>query len=293
MGLVKRTELHNLQASYENYISLTASKQTARRYCGCLATFFSRFPEKASPEEFTRRDAEDYRIWRLREKINPRTINYELAVVRAFWNWMIQMERVTWNPASQVKRLKEKEAEKTSLTIAEQMQLGKGCYVWADRALVALALSTGLRGETLAALEKSEIDFEQERLVIPADKMKAGRNHEIPLPAWVLEILREAPEGLIFNGYATNAASIRYRWNTICRRAGIQPRGIRTARRTFATTLLRSGTDLKIVQDLLGHRNILTTSRYLTPADNQTTREAVNKLPQAIPNEGRDSTANP
>ena len=280
--MARTTELYDLQAQYEHYVSLTASKQTARRYCYCLGNFFSRFPDRKSPEEFTRRDVEDYRIWRLREDASPRTVNYECAVLRAFWNWMRDMERVTWNPASQVKRLKEKDPPKSSLSVADQLSLEKGCFNWADRALLGLALTTGLRGETLVNLDKSEIDFVEERLVIPAEKMKAGRNHEIPLPARVLEILKEAPDGRIFEGYAKNAASLSYRWNCICRRAGIRLKGIRTARRSFATTLLRSGADLRLVQDLLGHRNISTTSRYLTPADSQTTRDAVNKLPIAV-----------
>lgn len=281
-GVARTTELYDLQAQYEHYISLTASKQTSRRYCACLSNFFTRFPDRKHPEEFTRIDIQDYRIWRLREKVSPRTVNYEVAVLRAFWNWMLEMGRVTWNPASQVKRLREKDPPKNSLSVSDQLSLEKGCYRWGDHALLGLALTTGLRGETLVQLEKTEIDFEGQRLVIPAAKMKAGRNHEIPLPARVLEILQGAPDGRIFEGYAKNAASLSYRWNCICRRVGVSLKGIRTARRSFATTLLRSGADLRLVQDLLGHRNISTTSRYLTPADSQTTRDAVNKLPIAV-----------
>lgn len=275
----RKSELYNLQAQYENYVTLTTSRGTAVRYCKSLDAFFSRFPDRLRPEEFTRRDVEDYRIIRLREGRNPRTINYELNVCKAFWNWMTDMERVTWNPFAQVKRLKEKESVHNSLSVSEQMELQKGCFCWEDRALVALSLTSGLRGETLAALERSDIDFQRGALVISATKMKAGRNHEIPLPAWVLRILETAPDGRIFGRYARNAAAVCYRWNTICRRCGLPAKGIRTARRSFATTLIRSGVDLKIVQDLLGHKNILTTSRYLTPADSQTVRDAVDKLP--------------
>lgn len=257
----------------------TTTRNTAVRYCRSLEAFFSRFQDKERPEEFTRRDVEDYRIIRLREGINPRTINYELAVCCRFWKWMMDMDRVKWNPISQIRRLREKEPLKTSLNVSEQLELQKGCYCWGDRALVGLALTTGLRGETLVQLERSEIDFSRGCLTIPATKIKVGRNHEVPIPSWVLTLLQEAPEGRIFEGYAKNADSLYYRWNTICRRAGIAPKGIRTARRSFATTLLRTGADLKLVQDLLGHKNIATTSKYLTPADSATTRAAVDRLP--------------
>lgn len=279
---MKQTELHKLQAMFENYTTLTVSRPTAVRYAKSLEAFFTRFQDKSSPEEFTRRDVEDYRIFRIRDGLSPRTINYDLVVLGMFWKWMMNMDRVTWNPVANVKRLREKEAPKTALSIADQLKLREGAYSWADRALLALALTTGLRGETLAALERSEFDFENSRLTIPAEKMKAGRNHVVPLPAWVLEILKEAPDGRIFEGYARNAGSVRYRWNRICQRAGIPSTGIRTARRTFATTLLRSGADLRIVQDLLGHKNITTTSRYLCPADSGVVREAVERLPDVF-----------
>jgi integrase/recombinase XerD len=278
----KLNELYTLQASYENYVTLTTTKATATRYAKALESFFNRFPDRLSPEDFTRRDIEDYRIWRMRENISPRTINYEVNVLRAFWNWLTQMERVTWNPASQVKRFKEKDSPKTSLSLVEQQALVKGCFSSADRLLLALALCTGLRGETLSKLEKSDVDFANCSLSIGAEKMKAGRNHVIPLPPAVIEMLEELPDGRIFEGYAGSTNSLRHHWNAICRRAGISLRGIRTARRTFATTLIRSGADLKIVQDLLGHKSILTTGRYITPADQQTVRDAVDKLPVLV-----------
>jgi integrase len=191
------------------------------------------------------------------------------------------MDLVVYNPASQVRQLKEKESVHTSLSLEQQQQIWRGCHQWKDRLLVGLALTTGLRGETLAKLDAADIDFEHRCLNIPSAKMKAGRNHVIPLPDWVLAIIKEGPYNgvTLFGKYARTAEGVAYHWNAICRRAGLDGGGIRTARRTFATTMLRSGVDLKTVQDLLGHRNIATTSRYLTPADLPTARAAVEKIP--------------
>lgn len=276
----RQSELHDLQASYENYVSLTASPNTSTRYAKALEQFFKRFSDRSEPEEFSRRDVEDFKIYRLRDKVSARTVNYEVSVVRAFWNWLIQMERVTWNPASKIKRLREKDPPRVSLSVEQQLALYRVCQNTGDDLLVGLALTTALRGDTLSQLTKQEVDFETNRLVIPADKMKAGRNHEVPLRLREIELLRTLPEGRVFEGYAKNPIALRYKWLRICERAGVPSKGLRTARRTVATTLLRSGSDLRLVQDLLGHRNIATTSRYITPADESTVRDAIEGLPE-------------
>lgn len=276
---IKLTGLHKLQAMYEQSITLTTCRATAVRYSQCLEHFFRRFPDIDNPANIDRADIEDYKLLRLREGVKPVTVNYEITVLGGFFKWLMDMEMVSWNPASQVKKLKTQEPQKSSLSLSDQQQLRQGCFTDMDRILVGLALSTGLRGETMSLLEKSDVDFENALLHIPGCKMKAGRNHEVPIPAWLLEMLKGLPDGRIFQGYAKTRSGITYHWNNICRRAGIKATGIRTARRSFATTLLRSGVDLKIVQDLLGHKNIISTSKYITSADSGTIREAISKLP--------------
>lgn len=276
------TKIHYLQAKYESYVTLTASKNTAIRYAKALTSFFTRFQDKKNPDEFTRLEAEDYRVWRRREGISPTSINYEIQIVRGFFNWLIRMDEAEFNPCSKVKRLKEVEAVRQSLTEADQRRLYETAASTGkilDLLLVSLALSTGLRAETLYQLETSDVDFENSALRIPALKMKARRNHEIPIRQSELEIIKTLPEGRFFKDYASSSASLSYKFNKLCKRACIALRGLRIARRSFATTLLRTGADLRLVQDLLAHRNIQTTSRYLTPADISQTREAIERLP--------------
>ena len=283
---MKKTEIENLQAKFENYSFLTTSRATANRYGKALSAFLSKFQDKKSPDEFTRMDVEDYVLYRRKDGISGRGINYEIGIVRAFWNWMLRQDLVAFNPASTVRRQKEIEPERFSLTEAQQNELYRTSRVTKkplDALLVALVLTTGLRAETLIQLEKADVDFEVGTLRIPAVKMKAGRNHEVPLRLDVLDMLREIPEGRIFEGYARTAQTLSYRFNRVLQRAGISLRGLRLGRRSFATTLLRTGANLRMVQDLLGHKNISTTSRYLVTADTSQTREAINKLPNPDP----------
>ena len=49
-------------------------------------------------------------------------------------------------------------------------------------------------------------------------------------------------------------------------------------RRTFATTLLRDGVDLRTVQALMGHADLASTMRYLRPAAGDTMRDKLNAI---------------
>lgn len=274
-------DLHQLQARFERYVTYTASLKTSVKYSKILTTFFSRFEDKKKPTAYSRMDFEDYKIIRLQEGMKAATVNYELTVLGIFWNWLVNMNLVPFNPLSKIRRLKQIEPEKKALSITEQERLYETSRALAfqDQLLVEIALGTGLRAETMAKLEKAHVDFENSKFVIPATIMKAGRNHEVPIRESLLTLLQTAPNGRLFAKYASNGGSLAAKWNAICRRSGIALRGLRVARRTFATTLLRTGADLRLVQELLAHRSVSTTSKYLCAADLDSTRSYLNRLP--------------
>jgi integrase len=62
-----------------------------------------------------------------------------------------------------------------------------------------LALYTGLRDYSLRAARWSEIDFEKQIWMVPASRMKSGREHRVPLPSQAIDALKNI-EPLTFRG---------------------------------------------------------------------------------------------
>lgn len=273
------TMLSKLQAQYERYVDATASVETGKRYSKSLNTFFAYFPEKADPREFSKADVEDFKAYRRKKGVSATTVNYDIQIVRAFWNWMIDMDAVTFNPAK-VKRLKQKDPVRHSLAESAQVDVYAACLNANERLLVGLALTTGLRCKTLIQLERRDFDLERSMLVIPPEKLKNGRSLELPIMAPERVLIRELPEGRLWGDWAKTTDALSRRFTLILKRVGITLRGLRTARRTVATTLLRNGVDVRLVRDILGHANISTTNKYATPATNVEIASAMGVLPR-------------
>lgn len=270
--------LVKLQAQYEKHVYATTSPTSAHRYTKSLDAFFSYFPEKVEPSEFTKMDVEDFKAYRRKAGVSATTVNYDIQIVRAFWNWMIDMGATTYNPAT-VKRLRQKDPLRESLSEPEQKAVYAVCLNANEKLLVGLALSTALRCKTMVELEKSNFDLNRGMVNIPAEKMKSGRALELPLRADVVELVRELPEGRLWGDWARTTEALSRRFTLILKRAGTGLRGLRTARRTVATTLIRNGADVRLVKDLLGHTDIKMTMKYLTPATSAELSAAIARMP--------------
>jgi len=171
----------------------------------------------------------------------------------------------------------------------ENKKTPRGCIV-RDLLLVELALKTGImRRDELANLKSKDIhaDF----LVIRDGK--GGKDRVIPLGPAISQRLhgfikgKEANE----NVFGLKAPCITDKIRKYAKKAGLDNFHTHTMRHKFATDLLEKGTNIKVVQELLGHENLDTTQVYLS-VTNQSLRDAVNVLDKkAITHQDKNASA--
>lgn len=218
-------------------------------------------------------------------ELGVRTKNHHLTVLRAFLRYLLQEEELDVYPPDRVKRFKE-EQRKVKVLYAEELERllhapdtstkeGKR-----DRAILELFFSTGLRLAELRGLNRKDINFDTREISVRGKRNKLrvvflSDQAVAAIKDW-LEIRLDHLHPLFIRkpGQATNILppGEEFRLSRIsiygivkkyARVAGIvTDPSPHTLRHSFATDLLRSGADLRSVQELLGHKDLSTTQIY-------------------------------
>jgi integrase/recombinase XerD len=143
-----------------------------------------------------------------------------------------------------------------------------------QRTILMTAYAAGLRVSEVVHLKVTDID--SQRMVIRVNQGKNRKDRYVMLSPRLLEILRlywhdAHPRDWLFPGDIPGQPITRSAVALACRvarqRSGIQkPITPHSLRHAFATHLLESGTDVRRIQLLMGHRALSTTARYLKVA---------------------------
>jgi site-specific recombinase XerD len=138
------------------------------------------------------------------------------------------------------------------------------------RSILSLTYSVGLRVSEIVNLKIEDID--SKRMIIHIKNAKGRKDRIVPLSQKVLELIRiyfkeYKPKEHLFNGQV----GIKYSsssCNQLVKKYLGKSYHIHQLRHSCATNLLENGTDLKIIQKILGHSNVKTTEIY-THVSNQ------------------------
>ncbi len=136
--------------------------------------------------------------------------------------------------------------------------------------MLSLIYSCGLRCGELLALKPVHID--SKRNIVLLKNSKGQKDRIVPLSPFILEMLREyykiyKPKTYLFEGQNIgkpyDARSLQLTLKQALQKTGItKPATLHWLRHSYATHLLESGTDLRYIQELLGHSSSKTTEIY-------------------------------
>lgn len=137
------------------------------------------------------------------------------------------------------------------------------------KTMLMLAYGCGLRLSEIINMKIEDID--SARMTILVKRAKGKKDRQVVLPDVLLHHLRKyyikyKPKKWLFEGQGGEQygyRSLQMVFQHAKAKAGITIRGgIHTLRHSFATHLMENGTDIRIIQELLGHNSIKTTMRY-------------------------------
>ena len=160
------------------------------------------------------------------------------------------------------------------LSMEEVRRLIQCAYNIRHKALLSLIYSAGFRVGEAMRLRISDVD--SERMLIHIKGAKGRKDRYTLLSKRALEILREhmriyTPKIYIFEASGGKPYSVRSAQNVLqiaAKRAGIEKKITpHSLRHSFATHLLENGTDIRYIQNLLGHSSPKTTMIYTHVSD--------------------------
>ncbi len=213
-------------------------------------------------------------------RASARSTARRLSSLRRLYQYLVREGLVQVDPSARVEAprlgrplpgsLSEREVE--ALLAAPDTSRATGLR---DRAMLEILYATGLRVSELVGLTRGGVNLRQGVVRVLG---KGGRERLVPLgeeaDLWLQRYLAEARPALargaggehLFPGRGARPLTRQAFWYAVRRyavQAGIRTRiSPHTLRHAFATHLINHGADLRVVQLLLGHRDISTTQIY-------------------------------
>ena len=246
----------------EAFRAMKYSRRTADRYIA-IAERYARFLDVPLVESGAQ-DATRFLASMERElDSSASTINQAISALRFLYS------RVLGREVPLTKRPKADRRLPGVLSREEAMRVVSAPRNLKHRALLVLAYSAGLRVSEIAALRVSDVDPGRGVILVRCGK---GRKDRYTILAARTRLLLETytdlykPQEWLFEGQKgghLSTRSIQEVFGRAKEKAGITKTvSIHSLRHSFATHLLEDGTDIRYIQELLGHANAKTTQIY-------------------------------
>src|SRR5438270_7552498 len=240
------------------------SQATQRSYVHAVAKFSRYFG--CSPDRLGLEDVRAFQVHLVANGISWAALNQTVCALRFFYGVTLGHgeipERIPY--ARQPRKLP------VVLSADEIVRFLEAVPSLKTRAALTIAYAAGLRAFEAVGLKVGDVD--SGRMVIRVEHGKGGKDRYVMLSAQLLGILRTywrlaRPQHWLFPGRdATKPIDVQVlhaACRSACAAAGLAKHvTVHTLRHSFATHLLEGGTDIRIIQVLLGRANLSSTACY-------------------------------
>ena len=260
------TETRELLNKYTNWMEVKRySKSTIESYTNALLVFFSYYHTKHA-DEITNQDVMDFNTHYILKKNLSAT--YQSQFINAL---KLFYQTVKDHKLAIDQLIRPQQGHKLPKVISEEevAAIINACHNLKHKTMLSLIYSAGLRRGELLNLLKTDID--SKRMMITLRNAKGMKDRNVPLSPVVLNMLRNyykayKPEKYLFEGQyggQYSARSLDSVLKTATKVAGIKKNiNLHMLRHSYATHLLEAGTNLRHIQELLGHKSPKTTQIY-------------------------------
>ncbi len=261
------------------------SRETQRNYIrdvGRFATFLGGLPDTATADDLRR-----FQVEQRDAGVPVPTMNSIVSALRFFFTHTLDRPDL----ARKLVRLAHPRKLPVVLSPDEVARLLNATTCLKHQAALSVAYGAGLRVAEVSALKVSDVD--SERMLLRVERGKGGQYRNALLSTDLLALLREwwkigrqqgvmHREGWLFPGqHPLKPISTRQLHRIVveaAQAADIAKRvGPHTLRHSFATHLLEDGTDIRVIQVLLGHAKLDNTAFY-TKVATRTVRAVTSPL---------------
>jgi site-specific recombinase XerD len=238
-----------------------ATQQSYIREVAKFSQYFGRSPDQLGLEE-----VRSYQVHLTSRRIAWATLNHTVCALRFFYG--VTLGRTDLPALIPYARAPRKLP--VVLSREEVIRFLEAVPGLKSRIALTTAYAAGLRLSEVVALKICDID--SQRMLIRVERGKGANQRQAMLSQQLLKILRAywlraRPRVWLFPGRdprrPINPKMLAVACQAACEAAGLSKHAtVHTLRHSFATHLLEGGTDLRIIQVLLGHNHISTTALY-------------------------------
>src|SRR3989344_882937 len=261
--------IENLQAKGRSPSTVLAYRADLEQLINFLES-----KNKATTDQIVQADIESFRDTLLNQKYTAKSVSRKLNAIKTFFRWMVIEGKLTSNPSEDVAHPKIQSAMPKFLSPLEYRALRD--VVRDDlriAAIVELILQTGLRISEVANLKLE--NMKDSELTVEAYATQPQRTIPLNKPAKealddYLKVRPQSDSPYIFvskNGKPLAVRNIRAAIDRYMQKAEVSEFSVNDLRTTFVVENLKNGIDLILLSQVVGHKRLSTTERYLELAE--------------------------